>query len=278
MYPATLRYWLRAPRPVMRRSRHRLRRRSTSTSGSVCQVGVVVQEDQRIRLLGRVPLFCGLSAAGLREADAAARRVVRKRDATFFRQGQEATRGFVVLAGRVKISQTTPAGHQIVVRYAGSGELFGCVPFFGGDAYPGTALAVADCTSLSWDRATAARLMERYPRVAVNALHLLGEELTRLRNRYQELATQRVEQRVARAVLRLVAQAGKRVDDGVLIGFPVSRQDLAELTGTTLHTVSRILSAWEGQGLIASGRRRVVIRKPHELVTIAEDLDSGGST
>jgi CRP-like cAMP-binding protein len=57
-----------------------------------------------------------------------------------------------------------------------------------------------------------------------------------------------------------------------LIDFPITRQDLAEMTGTTLYTVSRILSGWEAQGLIQSGRERIVIRFPHGLVSIAEDL------
>ena len=86
------------------------------------------------------------------------------------------------------------------------------------------------------------------------------------------LATERVERRVARALLRLVGQAGTKTEGGVLIDFPLSRQDLAELTGTTLHTVSRILSSWEHKGIIESGRRRIVICQPHGLVTIAEDL------
>lgn len=208
---------------------------------------------------------------------AAARRVERKRDTTFFRQGQEAVRFFVVMEGRVKISQITADGHQNVVRYAGPGELFGCVPLFGGEAYPGTATVVANCTALSWDRLTTMGLMERYPPIATNALKLLGGELADLRRRYQELTSQRVEQRVARALLRLVEKAGKRVEGGVLIGFPLSRQDLAELTGTTLHTVSRILSAWEHAGAISSGRRRIIVRNPHGLVSIAEDLDTDGS-
>ncbi len=233
--------------------------------------------DERTRLLARVRLFRGLDETGLSEVASEARRVERKREATFFRQGQEATRFFVLLAGQVKIGQIVPDGHQIVVRYAGSGELFGCVSIFGGGTYPGTAVAVTNCSALSLDRPATDRLMQRYPRVAIDALQLLGEELAQLRSRYQELTTQRVEQRVARALLRLVAKAGKRAKDGVEIGFPLSRQDVAELTGTTLHTVSRILSAWEQADIIASGRKKIVIRKPHGLVTIAEDLNSAGS-
>jgi CRP-like cAMP-binding protein len=86
--------------------------------------------------------------------------------------------------------------------------------------------------------------------------------------------TERVERRIARALLRLAHDAGRRVEGGVEIDFPLSRQDLAQMTGTTLFTVSRTLSAWETDGLIATGRRRVTILKPHGLVRIAEDLPS----
>lgn len=226
--------------------------------------------------LSSARIFWGLDAAALADVAASAVHSQKARDACFFRQGQEARRFFVLLAGRAKINQVTPEGHQIVLRYVGAGEMFGCVPLYGGTEYPATAAAVTDCDALSWDRRSTNRLMERHPRVAINALELLGEELAETRARYRELATERVERRVARALLRLVRQAGKRVDLGVQIAFPLSRQDLAELTGTTLHTASRILSAWECKGLIESGRRRVVIRKPHDLVTIAEDLDHDG--
>ncbi|MFQ5790460.1 MAG: Crp/Fnr family transcriptional regulator [Acidobacteriota bacterium] len=235
------------------------------------------QRNEQAQLLADVRLFEGLDANGLIGATVPARRVQRERDSSFFRQGQEAKSFFVVIDGRVKVSQVTPEGHQIVVRYAGSGEMFGCVPLYGGKEYPATATAVTRCEALAWDRPAVDRLMERYPRIAINALELLGEELTQVRSRYQELATERVERRVARALLRLVSQAGKKVKGGVLIEFPLSRQDLAELTGTTLHTVSRILSGWQQMGIIESGRRRIVIRKPHGLVSIAEDLDAGDS-
>jgi CRP-like cAMP-binding protein len=73
-------------------------------------------------------------------------------------------------------------------------------------------------------------------------------------------------------LLRLVRQLGRRTDEGILIDIPLSRQDLAEMTGTTLYTVSRILSHWEQQGLVITGRERVTLCKSHELVIIAEDL------
>ncbi|HUG42992.1 MAG TPA: Crp/Fnr family transcriptional regulator [Acidobacteriota bacterium] len=230
-------------------------------------------QDDTMQPLTRVRIFEGLDLEALESVAAAARSVQKEPEANFFVQGQKASKFFVVISGRVKVSQVTPEGHQIVVRYAGAGEMFGCVPLFGGDEYPATATAVTRCKALTWNRAAVDRLTERFPRIAINALELLGKELSGLRARYRELATERVERRIARALLRLVGQAGRKVEDGVLIEFPLSRQDLAELTGTTLHTVSRILSGWEQKGIVRSGRRRIVIRSPHGLVSIAEDLD-----
>lgn len=92
--------------------------------------------------------------------------------------------------------------------------------------------------------------------------------------RCRELATEKVERRIARAVLCLVRQAGRCVEEGVRIRVPVSRQDIAEITGTTLNTVSRTLSAWDRKELVALGREQILIREPHaSLVTIAEPLD-----
>ncbi|MGI9402332.1 MAG: Crp/Fnr family transcriptional regulator, partial [Rhizobiaceae bacterium] len=78
-----------------------------------------------------------------------------------------------------------------------------------------------------------------------------------------------VEQRVASAIVKLVNQTGRQTDDGLLIDFPISRQDLSEMTGTTLHTVSRLMSAWEGSGYIKTGRRKITVVEGHKLMLVA---------
>ncbi len=84
------------------------------------------------------------------------------------------------------------------------------------------------------------------------------------------MSTEQVEQRVARALLRLVNQTGRKTASGIEIDFPISRQDIAEMTGTTLHTVSRLLSAWEEKGIVTSGRQRVTIVDAHRLMVLSE--------
>jgi CRP-like cAMP-binding protein len=225
------------------------------------------------RLLQQL-LFQGLDASQLQEIVGLAQQRQVPRGSFFFGQGDPASTLYVLVTGRVRILQVTLEGQQVLLRVLAPGEMFGGVALLGDAVYPASAEAAQDCVALAWDGKTLARLMERFPRMALNALRLLAGRLQELQDRYRELATERVERRVARTLLRLARQTGRKVEGGVLIDFPLSREDLAKMTGTTLYTVSRILSSWEKKGLIETGRQRVLIHFPHGLVAIAEDLPS----
>lgn len=222
--------------------------------------------------IAQQPLFQGLKAAQLREILETAHRCPSPRGSFFFHQGDPASTLYLLVKGRARILHRNPEGQRVLLRVITPGELFGGVALLGEATYPASAEAVEDSRALGWDGELLARLMERHPRLALNALRLLAGRLQELQERYRELATERVERRVARALLRLAHQMGRRTEEGVRIDFPLSREDLAEMTGTTLYTVSRILSGWERQGLIRAGRRRVLIRSPQGLMAIAEDL------
>jgi CRP-like cAMP-binding protein len=223
-------------------------------------------------LLDHAPLFEGSGLADRQAALASARQRRLEKGAFFFHQGETADAFYVVVEGRVRLSQVTPEGHQVIIRFLGPGEGMGIIVVLSHTIYPLSAEAVADCTALRWDYESAVQLMETFPLLALNGLRLVAGRFHELQNRYRERATERVERRVARALLRLARQTGRRVENGVLLDLPLSRQDLGEMTGTTLYTVSRIMSNWEQKGLIETGRERVVILEPHGLVTIAEDL------
>jgi CRP-like cAMP-binding protein len=89
-------------------------------------------------------------------------------------------------------------------------------------------------------------------------------------NRYLENYTEQVEQRISRALLRIMKQSGRRAEDGIHIDFPLSRQELADYTGSTVYTVSRILSTWEKKGWIKSKREQIIVCDPHSLVLFSE--------
>jgi len=225
------------------------------------------------RLLAGVPLFRGLDGDAVAAAAVDARIVRAAAGRTYFREGEPARLFFVLRRGRVKFTQMSAEGHEVILRVIGQGEPFGGVAAIVEHAtYPVTARAVEPSEAYAWDGPRITALMHRFPSIAINAARMIADRLHELQRQHRELMTERVERRIARALLRLARHAGRRVDGGVEIDFPLSRQDLAQMTGTTLFTVSRTLSGWEHDGLIATGRRRVIVRRPHQLVRIADDL------
>lgn len=190
----------------------------------------------------------------------------------FFHQGEEAETLYLLLKGRVKLSQVTPDGAQVIINYFGPGDGLGIIVALSNMAYPLSAEAIEDCTAVSWHRDEMRELMRQFPQMALNGIDMIGHRFARLQGQFQEVATQRVEQRVARALLRLVRQFGKRVDEGVLLDMALTREDLAQMTGTNLYNVSRIFSKWEQAGYISTSRNQIIICQAHEIVAIAEDL------
>ncbi|QYO78973.1 Crp/Fnr family transcriptional regulator [Devosia salina] len=187
-----------------------------------------------------------------------------------FEQGQRATHFFLLLHGRLKVTQVTPEGSQIIVRVVHPGDLFGFAQALQRDDYPGTPVAAAESVLMCWPNEVWGSIVEQNPQMAVNAMRTIGQRLQEAHTRIREMSTEEVERRVAHAVLRLMDQAGRREDDGVRIDFPLTRQDVAEMTGTTLHTVSRLFSAWESQGIVKGGRQKLLVRDKARLQALAE--------
>jgi len=218
------------------------------------------------------PLFAGVVRGTCQEAvDLGRERPIAPGD-VLFREGEPAVTLYLVLEGRMKLTQLGVDGQEVVIRFVVPGGVVAALAVLDQGVYPVTATAVTATRALSWSHDVFATLMQRTPALAVNAMRLLSERLREMQQRFREVATERVAQRVARALVRLVRLVGRKTDGGVLIDMPLSRQDLAEMTGTTLYTVSRVLSEWESAGLVTSGRERITIRAPHRLVALAEDL------
>lgn len=222
--------------------------------------------------LAEIILFKGLAAGEIEQVIQAAHTRTLAEGESFFFQGDPADKIYVLISGRVKIAQVTTDGQQVLLRMASAWTLMGAVALSPTDIYPATAQASEVSTALYWHKKDMMLLVRQMPQLALNAIQFMAQHLQEFQDRYRELATQRVERRLARTILRLASQTGRKVEEGVLIDMPLTRQDLAEMSGTTLYTVSRTLSQWEADGLIISGREKVIIRFPHGLVAIAEDL------
>ena len=188
----------------------------------------------------------------------------------FFFQGDPADYLYVLISGRAKLTQMNGAGQQVNLRTINEWQMFGALGAVRENAvYPASAQAMEQSTALAIRSDYFHELLRTRPYLSFDLMKLMTGYIQEMQERYRELATEKVERRLARTLLRLTAQIGvKNADGGIELTF--TRQDLAEMSGTTLFTASRVLSEWEKRGLVESGRERVVIRSPHELVQIAE--------
>lgn len=197
---------------------------------------------------------------------------------TVFQQGQPADQFFVLLHGHLKVMQTTAEGEQVMVRYVIPGEVFGIAKAMQRPAYPATCVAVEESVVLGWPSSQWDHFMTGNLQFAANALQAVGQRLQDAHSRIKELSTEEVEQRVARCILRLIDSSGEETEQGIAVSFPITRQDIAEMTGTTLHTVSRLLSAWKDRGLVITGRKRVIVCKVDDLIRLAEGAGSSADS
>lgn len=189
--------------------------------------------------------------------------------AAVFGEGMPAERFHLLLDGFIRVVRTTRDGEQVIVLHIPPGQLFGIAPAIGRNTYPATAVCASEVLALSWPVRLWAEFSAKYDGFATETYRTVGARLGEMHARVEELATQAVEQRVASALLRLVNQSGRKSAEGIEIAFPITRNDIAEMTGTTLHTVSRLLAAWEREGLLRGTRRHITVTAPHRLVVLS---------
>jgi CRP-like cAMP-binding protein len=215
-------------------------------------------------------LFQGVPEEG-REAAlrrSVARRLERKE--VLFREGEPAAAMYLLESGRLKLTQLAADGQGVLVRFVAPGEICAGVAALEGSAYPVTAQAVEAVALRLWPRDVLRELCRGYPQIQTNILRAISGHLSDSMTRARELATERVASRVAHTLLRLARQSGRQVEGGILVDHPLSRQELAEMTGTTLFSVSRILSGWEEEGIVTAGRERVTIRSLERLAAAVD--------
>jgi len=190
--------------------------------------------------------------------------------AYLFHQGDPAVNCFLVNQGRLKLTKLNEQGKEAIIRYVGPGELTAAVAVLRNRTYPVTAEAAAETNLTLWDKPAMMDLMHQYPDITINLLSMALERLDELQQRYLEICTEQVDQRIARSLLRFMQRAGVKVPHGIKIDIPLSRQNIADYTGTTLFTVSRTISRWEKRGWVKSGRESIIVTDPHALVQFAE--------
>ena len=185
-------------------------------------------------------------------------------------EGEPATTFYLVVVGHLKLSKLAPDGREIIARFIGPGDPYAGIVVLGHPTYPISATAAEPARVLGWPRAVVTDLATRHPQLRTNILQEITRHMTDALDRVSELSTERVPQRVARTLLRLAEHDGHVRGSTIEIAHPITRQELADLSGTTLFTASRLLAKWEQRGLIESTRGHVTLLQPARIEALVE--------
>lgn len=176
---------------------------------------------------------------------------------------------YSIVSGRVKVFKTTRSGKDIILGIFSAGDPVGSVAVFKEVPYPASAQALEQSVCISIARQDLYTLLERQPSVARGLLLGLTQRLVELVNRVDELTGARVEHRLARLLLRLAKELGRSDQGAVFIPLALSRQDLADMTGTTIETCIRIMSRWEKEDTVHTQKDGFVVLDAETLEALA---------
>ena len=179
--------------------------------------------------------------------------------AMLFSEGDGSDLLYTVLTGRVKVFKTTARGTDVILELFGPGESVGAVAVYEARPYPASALALEPTSCLVIPRQAFFSLLEGYPTMVRGLLVGLTHRLVELTNRLTELSGGRIEGRLARFILKLGTDMGQRREEGVFIPLVLSRQELADMIGTTIETSIRIMSRWGKDGVVRTDKDGFVI-------------------
>ncbi len=201
----------------------------------------------RLETLQHVPLFAALSADQIASFVDRFHVNTFEQNTVIFLEGDEADRLWVVQDGQVKIVKHSGDGQENLLEVIMPGEMFGGAGILF-PIHPATAVAMTDVTTLDINRDQYLQLIRQFPDIALRIIAILGERL-RAAMHMRALSTERVDTRLAHILLKLRNKVGEPVENGILINLPLSRQDLADMTGTTIETAIRIMSKFRKEGL-----------------------------
>lgn len=225
--------------------------------------------DVRLRALRQLPFFAELTAEDVaRAGDAFSERRFHAGQA-IYTSGTAARHLYVVVVGKVKLVRPTASGQNVLLDILGPGDFFGSLSTLGDRTYPDSAEAQTTCCVLGVTAEAFRAILRHHPAVTLAALEIVGERLRAAHDLIEQLTSHGVEQRIATTLLKLGDRVGEQQGSLLLIQMPLSRQDVADMVGTTRETASRVLSQLDRNGVIRSGRGWVGLTDRDRLAQIA---------
>jgi CRP-like cAMP-binding protein len=188
-----------------------------------------------------------------------------------FEQDSPADAFYTIASGRVKIFKMLPSGKDLILEVFGTGDPLGAIAVYDGRPFPASAVALEDTVCVVIPRPVFFRLLEEHPSLVRGLMLGMTVRLVELTNRLAQLSGTRIEPRFARLFLKLAADLGRAEQGGTLVPLVLSRQELADMTGTTIETAIRIMSRWGKEDVVRTEKHGFLILDRAALEAIAAD-------
>lgn len=225
--------------------------------------------DLRLKILSRLPFFAGLPPHAIQGINQHFVEIGYQPGERIYSAGDPAERLFVVAEGKVKLYQHALNGRSVLLDILTSGEFFGNLATLGVSEYVDAAQAQTASCVLSIRSDAFRQILNEHPELAMKALAVMSDRLNAANQRVLQLSAMSAEKRIAATLLKLGDKLGRRNELGCLIDVPLSRDDMAEMTGATTETVSRVMSQLQTSQIITSGRQWVAITNQEKLSALA---------
>lgn len=224
---------------------------------------------ERVAMMCASALFSGLTEKECLEIASCAKARTFVRDELVFMEGQPARNLVMIHNGSVKLSQLSASGNEVILWMTGTSDPLGVPAGSMTCNHTCSARAMEHCKASVWEYAKLQSLMEDYPQIRKNISSILSGRLSELQERFREVATEKVAKRLGLTLLRLAKKVGKPARPGIEVSL--SRDELAQMTGTTLFTISRILSKWADDGFVDPRRGSVVVLDMDRLGQVCDE-------
>jgi len=231
--------------------------------------GVTSILKRRVDSVQRFEAFSEIPNSDCAAIVADAREMQFQRHSTIFSEGSPANRVALLLSGCMKVTQGRAQGQEVILRLHGPGDLLGKLGNQPRANHSYTTYTVQPSVALVWEIDNFEAMVDRFPLLRRNIANILERHLNELEIRYREVSTEKVSSRLSNLLVRLVSQVGKRIESCVEIAL--SRRELAQLTGTTLFTVSRLLCQWEAQRIVSARREVVLVHDVPALLELSRE-------
>ncbi|MDI6802091.1 MAG: Crp/Fnr family transcriptional regulator [Thermodesulfovibrionales bacterium] len=216
----------------------------------------------------KIPIFSNLSDDEIKEIQPYVFRENIKKKKEIFSEGDPPDWFFLLLNGKVKITKLSHDGREIIIELISPPDFFGGFAVLKGFPYPANAIAMEDSEIIKISMHNLLKIIDRFPNIMYEITSNLGERIREFHDTLKNIALERVESRIAALLLKLADKTGQKADGSIMIDMRLTKQDIAEMVGTTVETTIRVMSKFKKSGFISDKDGKIIVKKIEALKAI----------